>query len=149
MATSTPAKRGAESDEKLLLDWGARIGVAARRENVASSQLENLIASLNSVKGEEALLVASIFALRQAQRRERREEREEREQPIGPHTARLVTRALLELYQMKLGKEAAQRMLSFAKWVYEATKNKVHVIRTPSEQLTLESLLRTLAERDG
>jgi len=146
MATSTPAKRGAESDEKLLLDWGARIGVAARRENVASSQLENLIASLNSVKGEEALLVASIFALRQAQRRERREEGE---QPIGPHTARLVTRALLELYQMKLGKEAAQRMLSFAKWVYEATKNKVHVIRTPSEQLTLESLLRTLAERDG
>jgi len=121
----------AKVDEKLLLDWGARIGAAARSEGVRPAQLENLIASLDVVQGErEALLVTAAFALRQAQRL-----------GAGRTTARLVSQALLELYEKGYRKEEARKMLGFAKWVYEAVPG----FRGRPEQLTLESLLRQLA----
>jgi len=127
----TSSQEGAAKvDEKLLLDWGARIGAAARSEGVRSAQLENLIASLDIVQGREALLVTAAYALRQAQRL-----------GAGRTAARLVNQALLDLYEKGYGKEEARKMLGFAKWVYEAVSG----FRGRPEQVTLESLLKQLA----
>ncbi len=123
-------------DEKSLLDWGARIGVAARSENVKSTQLENLIVSLDSLSGRESLLLTAAFALRQAERLGR-----------GRNMARLVSRAMLELYEKGAGKDEARKVLGFAKWVCEALGREA---RINPEQLTLEQLLRHLVgERIG
>jgi hypothetical protein len=129
MGTSTSSEKGAGSLEKLILDWGARIGVSALNENVKSSQLENLIVSLENFKEREALLAAAAFAQRQAQRL-----------GVGRATARLVSQALLDLYEKGAGKEEARKMLGFAKWVFEARISPPRGVRP--EQLTLESLLR-------
>ncbi|MEM3944826.1 MAG: hypothetical protein QXJ59_12155 [Thermofilaceae archaeon] len=132
---STPQKT--VIDEKLLLDWGARIGLAARLENVRSAQLENLIASLDSVESREALLVAAAFALRQVERLH-----------SGRMLARIVNQAMLDLYEKNAGKEDAKKMLGFAKWVYEALKTLSTPLRgLRPEQVTLEELLRRLASR--
>lgn len=128
--TSSAQETTAKIDEKLLLDWGARIGAAARSENVRAAQLENLIASLDAIQGREALLATAAFALRQAQRL-----------GIGRTMARLVNQALLEIYERGGGKEEARKMLGFAKWVYEA----IIGFRGRPDQLTLESLLKQLA----
>jgi len=132
--SGTPSQKdAAKVDEKLLLDWGARIGAAAYSERIASSQLEELIASLDSVQGREALLVTAAFAWRQAQRLK-----------AGRTTARLVSQAMLELYEKGYKKEEARKMLDFAKWVYAAV-SEFRGFRGRPEQLTLESLLRQLA----
>ena len=123
---------GIEEKEKLILDWGARIGAAARYEEMRAAQLENLIASLDAIQGREALLATAVFALRQAQRL-----------GAGRTTARLVNQALLDLYEKGGGKDEARKMLSFAKWVYEALA--VARPRVRAEQLTLEELLKHLA----
>jgi hypothetical protein len=120
------------TDEKLILDWGARIGVSAQIEGVKASQLENLIVSLENFRGREALLATAAFAQRQAQRL-----------AAGRATARLISQALLELYEKGAGKEEARKMLGFAKWVFEARIPPPRGVRL--EQLTLESLLRQLA----
>ncbi|ABL78684.1 hypothetical protein [Thermofilum pendens] len=117
--------------EKEILDWGARIGVSARVENLKGSQIENLIASLDSFEGREALLVTAAFAQRQAQRL-----------GTGRSTARLVTQALLDVYEKGGGKEEARKLLGFAKWVYEATAGSRPHVRP--EQVTLESLLKAM-----
>jgi hypothetical protein len=104
MTASAPPK----VDEKLLLDWGTRIGIAARQDDLKASQLENLMAQLESVPGREALLVTAAFALRQAVRLNARV------------TGRVVSQALQEVYNGGGGKEEARRMLGFAKWVFEA-----------------------------
>ena len=132
MSAGTSPETGAGSLEKLILDWGARIGVFAHNENVKSSQLENLIVSLENFKGREALLAAAAFAQRQAQRL-----------GVGRTTARLISQALLELYEKGAGKEEARKMLGFAKWVFEARILPPRGVRP--EQLTLESLLKQLA----
>ncbi|UNQ73761.1 hypothetical protein [Infirmifilum sp. NZ] len=119
-------------DEKWLLDWGARIGVAARRDGVKASQLENLIASLDSVEGREALLVTAAYALRQVQRL-----------GVGRTMARLVAQALRELYERDYGKEEARKMLGFAKWVFEAVG--MQRVSGDLSQLSLEELLKQLA----
>jgi len=124
-------------DEKTLLDWGAKIGVAAKRENVSTSQLENLIATLSSIRGREALLVAAVYAMRQAQRRGEKEEG-----GIGPVTARLVSQALTELYRQGAGIEEARKVLDFSRWVYEAFGEKFPKMR--AEQYTLEKVLGEL-----
>jgi len=129
-ANPSEERRVQNIDEKLLLDWGARIGAAARGEGVRPAQLENLIASLDAVQGREALLATAAFSLRQAQRL-----------GTGRTTARLVSQALLELYEKGGGKDEARKMLGFAKWVYEASPG----FRGRPEQLTLESLLKQLA----
>jgi hypothetical protein len=121
-------------DELELLDWGTKIGVAARGENVRPAQLENLIASLDTVSGREALLATAGFALRQAGRREKRGE----EGLIGRRTADLVSRALVNLYERGAGKDHARKMLGFAKWIYEANIP----YRDRAEQLTLLQLLK-------
>jgi hypothetical protein len=120
-------------DELELLDWGTQIGVAARRENVRPAQLENLIASLDSVSGREALLATAIFALRQAQRLD----------SVGRTTANLVSQALVDLYERGAGKDHARKMLGFAKWIYEANIP----YRDRIEQLTLLQLLKWYSQQ--
>lgn len=122
-------------DEKLLLDWGARIGLAAKLDNVNKAQLENLVASLDSIEGREGLLVAAAFALRQAERL-----------GTGRTMARIVNQAMLDLYERGAGKEEARRVLGFAKWVYEALAARMPRGLRP-EQVTLHELLRQLAGR--
>jgi len=117
---SQPSSSQQEIDERILLDWGARIGVAACMDNVAPSQLENLIASLDSVSGKEALLATAAFALRQAQRHKRQDQREKKKGGIGERTANLIRQALLDLYGREgADKDHARKMLGFAKWIYE------------------------------
>lgn len=129
---STPQKTAI--DEKPLLDWGARIGLAAKQEEIDSTQLENLIASLDAVEGRAALLATAAFALRQAKRLRK-----------GGMTAKIASQALLDLYDKNLDKEQARKMLRFAKWVYEAIDKLPGDLRP--ERVTLEELLRRLAGR--
>jgi hypothetical protein len=96
-------------------------------DNVAPSQLENLIASLDSVSGREALLATAAFALRQAQRHKRQDQRQDQREKkkggkggIGERTANLILQALLDLYGREgADKDHARKMLGFAKWIYE------------------------------
>ena len=130
---SQPSSSQQEVDEQLLLDWGARIGVAARSEDVKPAQLENLIASLDSVSGREALLATAAFALRQVKRG-----------GIGQTTANLIRQALLDLYERKgADKDHARKMLGFAKWVFEADIQ----YRDRPENLTLHQLLKQLGQQ--
>jgi|GEM_PF-1049897 hypothetical protein len=130
---SQPSSSQQEIDERILLDWGARIGVAARREYVKPAQLENLIASLDSVSGREALLATAAFALRQVKRG-----------GIGQTTANLIRQALLDLYERKgADKDHARKMLGFAKWVFEADIQ----YRDRPENLTLHQLLKQLGQQ--
>jgi hypothetical protein len=129
MSTKAPAR----VDESSLLDWGAKIGAAARRERVRSAQIENLIASLDSVEGREALLATAAFALRQAQRL-----------GSGQGMARFVAQAMLDVYEKGGGKEEARKVLGFAKWVYEAISGD---FKGKPEQLTLIELLKQIAGR--
>lgn len=117
-------------DELELLNWGTKIGIAALRDGVERAQLENLIASLDTVSGREALLATAAFALRQAQRGEKGY--------IGRTTANYISRALLSLYEKGADKDHARKMLSFAKWIYEADIR----YRDRIEQLTLLQLLK-------
>jgi len=132
MSACAPSEGAAKISEKVLLDWAAKIGAAARNEDVRPAQLENLIASLDAIQGREALLATAAFALRQAQRL-----------GIGRTTARLANQALLDLYEKGGDKDEARKMLGFAKWVYEALAG--FRPRTRPEQLTLEELLKQLA----
>jgi hypothetical protein len=117
-------------EEKLLFDHGTRIGVAALIDRVARSQIENIIASLDTVEGREALLVTAAFARRQAKRNK-----------VGTRMANFIVKALLELYEKGCGKEEARKVLGFAKWIYgiEFTPRGSH------DQLTLQEYLKQLA----
>lgn len=122
-------------NEELLLNWGSRIGLAAKIENVRSSQLENLIASLDVFESKEALLITAAFALRQAERLN-----------SGRTMAKLVSQAMLDLYEKGGGKEDARRILGFAKWVYEALGTKT-IKHLKPDQVTLIELLKQLSGR--
>ena len=117
-------------EEKLLFDHGTRIGVAALIDRVARSQIENIIASLDTVEGREALLVTAAFARRQAKRNK-----------VGTKMANFIVKALLELYEKGCGKEEARKVLGFAKWIYEIEFTP----RVNVERLTLQEYLKQLA----
>jgi hypothetical protein len=118
-------------EESFLLDWATRIGLAARQEDVKASQLENIILTLDSVEGNEALLVVATFARRQAQRLGR-----------GGLMSSMVSRAMYELYTKGGTKDHARKMLSFAKWVYEAL---TYPPRGKLDQFKLEDFVKLLA----
>lgn len=96
-------------DESEVLNWGVKIGSQARVEEVKRDQLENLIASLEVVGENNALLFTAVFAKRQASRG-----------VLGEITARRVGEAMKYLHEKKAGRKEARKMLGFAKWVYEA-----------------------------
>jgi hypothetical protein len=131
-------------DEYSLLEWGARIGAAARSDrDVERAQMENLIASLDAVEGREALLVVAAYAQRQAQRLKK--DKKERSGRAMARMARLVTQAMLDLYERGGGKKEARVMLGFAKWVYEAFPENF-VFRDAPEQLKLVDIIKQIAE---
>ncbi len=150
-------------DEKELLDWGARIGVATRLAAVEKNQLENLIASLDSVSGREALLATAAYALRQAQRLANKEKQSaNKEKQLDKNSkdkqldinrkmvwANLIKEALIDLFHSyNADKEHARKMLDFAKWVYEAElhyyvdMNNVNSAIERLKRLTLLELLK-------
>jgi hypothetical protein len=119
------------SREELLLNWGARIGAAAFVDRVKASQIENIIATLDVAEGREALLLAALFAQRQAKRLR-----------VGENMARLIRQAMLELYDKNLSKEEAREVLGIAKWVFEALQESgVSLRREQLDKLTLKDLL--------
>jgi hypothetical protein len=129
-------------DEYSLLEWGARIGAAARSDrDVERAQMENLIASLDAVEGREALLVVAAYAQRQAQRLKK----EERAGRAMARMAGLVAQAMLDLYEKGGGKKEARVMLGFAKWVYEAFPENF-IFRDVPERLKLTDIMKRIAE---
>lgn len=125
MSSSQPSR------EELLLNWGARIGAAAFVDRVKTSQIENIIATLDVAEGREALLLTALFAQRQAKRLR-----------VGENMARLIRQAMLELYDKNLSKEEAREVLGIAKWVFEALQESgVSLRREQLDKLTLKDLL--------
>lgn len=102
-----------EDLEKIILDYAARIGSFAKVEGVASSQLEQIIASLENSKDRRyALLYCAAFAKRQASRLGR-----------GNRMAYEIVEAMKELYEKNLGKEEARKLLGLTKWVRESLED--------------------------
>lgn len=105
-----------EAIEQLIVDYSARIGIQARLERIARSQLEQVMSSLENVEDEKlSLLVTAAFAFRQAKRLG------------GQRTANIIGEAMEKLYENNCGKEQARKMLGLAKWVYESFENKPDV----------------------
>ena len=101
-------------DDNFLLDWGARVGIQARLERLAKTQVEGLISSLEYISDKRAcLLLTAAFAHRQAERLGK-----------GARTARLLNTALSEIHKRGGGREEARRLLGIAKWVFETVENK-------------------------
>ena len=118
-----------------LLNWGARIGAAAYFDNVESSQLENIIATLDAIQGREALLLVAMFAQRQSKR-------------LGPgrNLARVITEAMLNLYEKGLGKDEARIVLGTAKWVFDAFQGARKPRLEDLGKLTLKDVLSYLVQ---
>lgn len=96
--------------EKKILDYAARIGSLAKAENVAPTQLEQIIASLeNSQDRKNSLLICAAFAKRQANRLGR-----------GNKMALAIVEAMKEILSRNGGKEEARKLLGLAKWVKES-----------------------------
>jgi hypothetical protein len=129
-------------EEKVLLDWGAKIGAIAKAEGVEKHQLETLMASLESIRdNRECLLLTAAFAYRQSNRKER-------ERPLlGIGTAERVRNALRELYEGGGTREDARKVLGIAKWVHEAAE------RLPRERLrevkSLKEFVDLLSRGEG
>jgi hypothetical protein len=119
-------------NEELLLNWGARIGVAAYSDGVKASQLENILAILDVIEVREALLLTALFAYRQARRL-----------GTGTTMARMIQQAMLDLYEKNLAKKEAREVLGIAKWVYEALQGSgVRIPRDQLDKLTFHELLK-------
>jgi hypothetical protein len=110
---------GSTPYEKEILDYAARIGVQAKLDGVKSSQLEQLIGSLEAIKDDKlCMLVTASFAYRQAERIGQ-----------GYRMARIVAESMDRLYQLGGSREDARKLLGLAKWVYESIAN----IRVPQQ----------------
>ncbi|MEM1943706.1 MAG: hypothetical protein QXO30_01705 [Candidatus Caldarchaeum sp.] len=106
-----------QPDESLILDYAAKIGVQAKIDGVAKSQIEQIIASLENIDDDRlSLLVTSSFAYRQARRGMLGNK--------GGKTADLIAEAMQALHQRNHGKEQARKLLGLAKWVYESVEGQ-------------------------
>jgi hypothetical protein len=96
--------------EKTILDLSVKIGSLAKVEGVTTSQLEQIIASLeNSPDRRNSLLICAAYTKRQANRLGR-----------GNRTAQAIIEAIKEIYLRNGGKEEARKLLGLAKWVRES-----------------------------
>lgn len=103
--------------ESELLNWGIKIGFQARKDKVGAKQLENLVASLESVEESNALLFTAVFAKRQASRKEG-------DKPLlSRDVARIVVDAMKYLHDRDAKRNEARKMLCFAKLVFEALED--------------------------
>lgn len=109
---SKPSASSEEDVEKEIMDLAARIGVQAKIDGIAPSQLEHLMASLESVSHDKhCLLICASFAHRQASRLGK-----------GMNFARVVTEAMDKLYRLGLNREYARKLLGLAKWIFESVE---------------------------
>jgi hypothetical protein len=100
--------------EKTILDHAVKIGSLAKIEKVATSQLEQIIASLeNSPDRRNSLLICAAFAMRQAKRSEG-----------FIKTGKAIVEAIKEIYSKNGGKEDVRKLLGLAKWVKESLENE-------------------------
>ncbi|MEM1704486.1 MAG: hypothetical protein QXX33_05205 [Candidatus Hadarchaeales archaeon] len=115
--------------EEDLINWGTEIGTLAFSEKIEKSQLEKLIASLESVKDPRlALYVTAAFALRQSQREERGKAL------LTRKFAERVASILQQIYEANGSKTEARKMLRFAKWIVEAsTGRQIRPVKTLKE----------------
>lgn len=110
--------------EKTILDLAVKIGSLAKVEDVATSQLEQIIASLeNSPDRRNSILICAAFAMRQAKRSEK-EERRGREKKGFTKTGKAIVEAIKEIYSKNGGKEDVRKLLGLAKWVKESLENE-------------------------
>jgi len=115
---------------KDLVDYAARIGVAAKFDGVDKSQLEKLIASLDFVSDERiSIYVSQAYVNRQVSRRE-----------IGNTTGRLVIEAL----EKCADKSQARALLGLAKWIFEGAKavNFKNIRRDNVDKITFEDYIK-------
>jgi len=118
---------------KDLLDMATRIAVQAKFENLTKSQIENLIGSLYMVDDpRDALLVAQLFAHRQAARLDR-----------GFRTMSRVSEALNNMYSMNKDRVFASQFLGLVKWIYECIED-VRLPRINVETITFDELMKIL-----
>ena len=119
--------------ERKILDYAAKIGSLAKIEGVSTSQLEQIIASLeNSPDRRNGLLICAAYAKRQANRLGR-----------GDRTAQAIIEAIKEIYSKNGGKEEARKLLGLAKWVRESLDN----IRIPQAVNNFGEYLDMLSKR--
>ena len=120
-------------EHSTLLDYATKIGVQARLDGIAKTQIESLLASLDFVEDPKlSLLLTSAYAHRQAARLGR-----------GYSTARIVNELMDQMYKGGEGKEKARFALGLAKWIYEITEN-YRLPRIDVNTLTFEKFLEVL-----
>ncbi|MDW8360662.1 MAG: hypothetical protein RMK31_08810 [Candidatus Caldarchaeum sp.] len=108
--------------ESTMLDYAAKIGVQAKKANLAKNQLEQLIASLENFDDERlCLLVTAAFAYRQVNRlaKDNRWKSEELHK-----TADLIAEAMTEIYDKNGKRQDARKVLGLAKWVFESVEGR-------------------------
>jgi len=116
-----------------LLDMATRIAVQAKIDGLAKTQIENLIGSLYMVDDpKDALLIAQLFAHRQAARLER-----------GFRTMSKVGEALNSMYSMGKDRVFASQFLGLVKWIYECIED-VRLPRVNVEAITFDELMKIL-----
>ena len=121
-------------EERLILDYAARIGVQAKLDGMKRTHFEGILASLEAIEDERSsILVTATFAHRQAERLGR-----------GSRTASLISEALRKIHSLKGGREDARRLLGLARWVFESIEH-VGFPRVPDiRKLTLERFIEEL-----
>ena len=98
--------------EKTILDLAVKIGSLAKVEKVATSQLEQIIASLeNSPDRRNSVLICAAFAMRQAKKG-------------FIKTGKAIVEAIKEIYSKNGSKEDVRKLLGLAKWVKESLENE-------------------------
>jgi hypothetical protein len=120
-------------EHSTLLDYATKIGVQARIEGIAKTQIENILASLDFIEDpKQSLLLSSAYAHRQAARLGR-----------GYNTAKMINELMDQVYKGGEGKEKARFALGLAKWIYEIAES-YRLPRIDIDTLTFEKFLEIL-----
>ncbi|MEM2169769.1 MAG: hypothetical protein QXQ20_08430 [Candidatus Nezhaarchaeales archaeon] len=101
-------------EEKDILDLAARIAVQARIDGVERSQMENLLASVETSSDPKmSPYFVTLYAYSRVGRKE-----------MGEKTAALIHEAMNKLYEAGCEREEVRKLLGLAKWVYESFEEK-------------------------
>jgi hypothetical protein len=131
---------------KDLLDMATRIAVQARIDKLAKDQIENLIGSLYAIDDpKDALLVAQLFAQRQAVRFGKR-----KGNVIVPCKAMSeVGETFDNMYNMGKDRVFAAQFLTLVKWIYESMESieRDELSRINVKTITFDELMKILRGR--
>ena len=112
-----------------------RIAVQAKIDRVTKSQIENLIGALYMVEDtREALLIAQLFAHRQAARLKG-----------GFYTMSKISKVLNDMYNMGKDRVFASQFLGLVKWIYECIEER-RLPRVNIETISFDELMEILRE---